>query len=63
MEINFQRRDFERGMPGDGQEGFGQRRKVKVLLREPELCRECGAEYLSLYPIKRCFEHEGLEDF
>jgi hypothetical protein len=49
-------------MPLDGLEGFGRSRKVKVLLREPEACRECGTKYLSLYPIKECLEHEGLDE-
>lgn len=35
--------------------------KEKVLLREAETCRECGKVYLSLYPLRMCGDHEGLE--
>lgn len=35
--------------------------RVKVLLREPEACAECGKIYLSLYPLRNCSEHEGLD--
>lgn len=31
----------------------------RVLLREPELCPECGRVFLSLYTIRRCEEHIG----
>ncbi len=34
---------------------------MKVLLREPEVCKECGKVYLSLWPLKWCYEHLGLE--
>ncbi|GMR04638.1 MAG: hypothetical protein BMS9Abin23_0540 [Thermodesulfobacteriota bacterium] len=33
----------------------------KVLLREPERCWECGAVYISLYPLRQCVDHDGLE--
>lgn len=33
----------------------------RVLLREPEMCAECGSVFLSLYPIRRCNDHDGLE--
>jgi hypothetical protein len=35
--------------------------REKVLLREAEVCRECGSAYQSLYPLKSCIDHEGLE--
>lgn len=35
--------------------------KEKVLLREPETCSVCGKVYLSLYPLRTCGDHEGLE--
>ncbi len=34
----------------------------KVLLREPEMCAECRGVFLSLYPIRHCDDHEGLDD-
>ena len=33
----------------------------KVLIREAETCGICGGIYLSLYPLRRCGDHEGLE--
>jgi len=35
--------------------------KVKVLLREPEVCRGCAKTYLSLYPLRGCPDHDGLD--
>ncbi|MEE9615266.1 MAG: hypothetical protein V3W31_10030 [Thermodesulfobacteriota bacterium] len=37
------------------------RGREKVLLREPEICRQCGRTYLSLYPLRVCSDHDGLE--
>ncbi|MBI5599193.1 MAG: hypothetical protein HY890_05580 [Deltaproteobacteria bacterium] len=37
------------------------RGKGKVLLREKEVCRECGNSYLSLYPLTSCVDHDGLD--
>lgn len=34
----------------------------KVLLREPEMCKECGRVFISLYALKGCEDHEGLEE-
>ncbi len=36
-------------------------RTRKVLLREPEICRECGEVFQSLYPLRRCIDHDRLE--
>ena len=33
----------------------------KVLFREAETCGICGGVYLSLYPLRMCGDHEGLE--
>ncbi len=38
------------------------RGRERVLLREPEMCRECLRTFLSLYPLKRCADHDGLEE-
>ena len=35
--------------------------REKVLLRGPEVCRQCGAAYQSLYPLNSCEDHDGLE--
>lgn len=44
-------------------EPFGSHRsgKNRVLLREPEVCPECNKVFLSLYSLKSCADHEGLE--
>ncbi|MFQ5441461.1 MAG: hypothetical protein ACE5EB_01915 [Thermodesulfobacteriota bacterium] len=34
----------------------------KVLLREPERCWTCGNTYISLYPLKECVDHDGLDE-
>ncbi|MFQ5427756.1 MAG: hypothetical protein ACE5EZ_02130 [Thermodesulfobacteriota bacterium] len=36
--------------------------KNRVLLREPEKCLECGHVFISLYPLGRCLDHDGLEE-
>ncbi|MFQ5479771.1 MAG: hypothetical protein ACE5DW_00650 [Thermodesulfobacteriota bacterium] len=36
--------------------------RKRVLLREPERCLECGHVFISLYPIGRCVDHDGLEE-
>ncbi len=33
----------------------------RVLLREPERCLECGKVFISLYALKSCSDHEGLD--
>jgi len=35
---------------------------MRVLLREPEVCPICRGVFLSLYPLKGCYEHDGLDD-
>lgn len=37
------------------------RNDMKVLLREPEKCGQCNKVYLSLYPLRVCEDHAGLE--
>lgn len=36
--------------------------KIKVLIREAEQCFVCRKEFLSLYPITKCSDHETLEE-
>ncbi len=33
----------------------------KVLLHESENCMECSKSFLSLYPLKCCRDHDGLD--
>jgi hypothetical protein len=33
----------------------------RVLLREPEVCAECNKVFVSLYAIRSCADHQGLE--
>lgn len=40
---------------------FGRKSASRVLLREPERCLECGKVFLSLYALKSCADHEGLD--
>ncbi|HHL39613.1 MAG TPA: hypothetical protein ENJ37_03835 [Deltaproteobacteria bacterium] len=35
--------------------------RERVLLRGPERCEECGRVYLSLYRLRGCVDHDGLE--
>lgn len=37
------------------------RNSEKVLLHEAETCYECGKIFLSLYPLKKCEDHEGMD--
>ena len=34
----------------------------RVLLREPERCLTCSGDFLSLYPLRSCSDHVGLEE-
>lgn len=40
---------------------YRSRNKDRVLLREPERCMECGSVFISLYPLKKCEDHTGLD--
>lgn len=40
---------------------YRSRNKDRVLLREPERCLECASVFISLYPLKRCEDHRGLD--
>lgn len=40
---------------------FNGRGNTRVLLREPERCLECGKVFISLYALKSCKDHEGLD--
>jgi hypothetical protein len=37
-------------------------RGSRVLLREPERCPECNRVFISLYPLRVCEDHEGLDE-
>ncbi len=58
-------------MEEDAFSGFARRRnaacstiggKTRVLLREPESCAECGMVFISLYALKKCADHYGLDE-
>ena len=34
----------------------------RVLLREPEICAECNKVFVSLYALRSCADHLGLEE-
>ncbi|MCR4286676.1 MAG: hypothetical protein NUW09_01550 [Deltaproteobacteria bacterium] len=44
-----------------GCDWFGCARRSKVLLREPERCRECGDVYVSLYSLRQCVDHDSTD--
>ena len=44
-----------------GCDWFGCGKRSKVLLREPERCRECGEVYVSLYSLRQCVDHDSME--
>jgi len=46
---------------GDWGGGGWQRGRTRVLLREPEMCPICKGVFLSLYPLRECVDHEGLD--
>lgn len=58
MEIDFSVSRFAQS----GDWGGPNRRFSRVLLREPERCAECNRVYLSLYPLKSCADHQGLDE-
>lgn len=37
-------------------------RKRRILLKEPERCPECNKVFISLYILKECTDHEGLDE-
>lgn len=37
-------------------------RNNRVLLREPERCKECNRVFISLYELRDCNDHDGLEE-
>lgn len=53
-----------RRSPGffDGGGRHGRPGKRRVLLREPEVCAECNRVFISLWAIRSCVEHQGLEE-
>lgn len=60
MEIDFNAMDY-----GLGGESKGFRRtsgRSRVLLHEPERCAQCNGVYLSLYPLRSCLDHDGLDE-
>lgn len=52
--------NIQSASPVRGAIGFG--RKRGVLLREPEKCAECNRIFVSLYSLRECSDHEGLDE-
>lgn len=50
------------GTSMEGAKRFFRRPASRVLLREPEVCAECNKVFVSLYPIRSCADHQGLEE-
>lgn len=44
------------------EKAYRPRQYSRVLLREPERCFECNKVFLSLYRLRCCADHEGLEE-
>ena len=40
---------------------FMKKKDDDVLLRGPEPCKKCKRVFMSLYPLAKCCDHEGLE--
>lgn len=41
---------------------FRHHRPGRILIREPEACEECKKVFLSLYSLRACLDHEGLDE-
>jgi len=52
---------FDGMQPTDGAM-FRPKVNSRVLLREPERCPECNRVYISLYPLRVCQDHQGLDE-
>lgn len=42
--------------------GSNRGKRNSVLLREPERCKECNRVFISLYELRDCNDHDGLEE-
>lgn len=52
---------FDGFQPQDGNR-FRPKVNNRVLLREPERCPECNKVFISLYPLRICQDHQGLDE-
>ncbi|MCC6502303.1 MAG: hypothetical protein IT362_04095 [Deltaproteobacteria bacterium] len=53
----------ENGVKVERQGGYFKRPAGRrVLLREPEVCAECNRVFVSLYSLRSCADHLGLEE-
>ena len=41
---------------------FLERENTEAFMREPEVCKECGLTFSSLYPLEFCHDHSELEE-
>ncbi len=58
MEADLNRAGFRNADVAGNYRGGGNR----VLLREPEMCKECNRVFISLYELRDCNDHDGLEE-
>lgn len=59
----MERATGEKGVKAQSPGGYFRRPAGRrVLLREPELCAECNRVFVSLYAIRSCADHAGLEE-
>lgn len=61
MEMDFMDSFYRRGGELEDWLSHHPKGREKVLLRGPEICRQCAKAYQSLYPLNTCADHEGLE--
>jgi len=53
---------FPSGFRNADMTGFYRGKRNRVLLREPERCKECNRVFISLYELRDCSDHDGLEE-
>jgi len=59
--MEFENGSFEPSEDSADQQGPRATGGKRVLLREPERCLRCNQEFMSLYPLSDCAEHDGLD--
>lgn len=59
----MERATGEKGVKTESPGGYFRRPSGRrVLLREPEVCAECNRVFVSLYALRSCADHSGLEE-
>ena len=67
LHVDYRRRNMGMGLSFDGMQPkdwtmFRPKVNSRVLLREPERCPECNRVFISLYPLRVCLDHQGLDE-